>query len=332
MRIARLIAAAVALTVAVCATALATRGKAYLPGGRVLLDAHNAYPYEGRFADRISRALATGTPLAIEQDLAWCASAGGTFEAVVTHEAVCHGSEPTLRAYFFEAIRPAMERAVAAGPSDDWPLVTLNLDFKSDDPALHRAVWSLLGEYRRWLTTSPRVADLTMPAALTVGPLLVLTGEADAQQLTFHDQVPVPETLRLFGAVHSKPVVSGAAAEAIPQPEMATNYRRWWNHPWKVVEPDGQPKAGDWTPQDNARLVDIVRSAHHAGLWVRFYTLNGSSPADATEHGWFAGYNFGSMAAVEARWRAARAAGVDFIATDQYEDLKATVAAAEGSR
>ena len=41
------------------------------PGGRVLLDAHNCYPYDGRFANRLDRALATGIPLAIEQDLAW---------------------------------------------------------------------------------------------------------------------------------------------------------------------------------------------------------------------------------------------------------------------
>ncbi|MBA2355926.1 MAG: hypothetical protein H0V80_14820, partial [Acidobacteria bacterium] len=34
------------------------------PGARVLLDAHNAYPYEGRYADRLERALATGLPVA----------------------------------------------------------------------------------------------------------------------------------------------------------------------------------------------------------------------------------------------------------------------------
>ena len=35
---------------------------AFGPGARVLLDAHNAYPYEGKFADRVERALATGLP------------------------------------------------------------------------------------------------------------------------------------------------------------------------------------------------------------------------------------------------------------------------------
>ena len=56
----------------VLAAAVAAQTPAgYEPGRRVLLDAHNAYPYEGRWSDRIDRALATGLPLAIEQDLVW---------------------------------------------------------------------------------------------------------------------------------------------------------------------------------------------------------------------------------------------------------------------
>ena len=39
------------------------------PGTRVLLDAHNAYPERGQWSTRIDEALATGLPLAIEQDL-----------------------------------------------------------------------------------------------------------------------------------------------------------------------------------------------------------------------------------------------------------------------
>src|SRR5215510_11967680 len=62
----RVVVAACAL--AACASpALA----AFEPGARVLLDAHNCYPYNGRWADRITRALSTGIPLAIEQDLVW---------------------------------------------------------------------------------------------------------------------------------------------------------------------------------------------------------------------------------------------------------------------
>jgi hypothetical protein len=282
---------------------------ALTPGTRVLLDAHNAYPYDGKWADRIDRALATGLPLAIEQDLVWYTDPKtGVARSIVAHGEPFTGTEPTLRDYFFERIRPLVEAALQRGSTADWPIVTLNLDFKSDEPAHHQAIWDLLGDYESWLCTAVRSADGTVQP-MQVGPVLVLTGDQDAQQVDFHDHVPVGETLRLFGAVHA--LESG-------MPMAKTNYRRWWNNPWKVVEPEGQPTAGAWTAADAARLTTAVTSAHDAGLWIRFYTLNGHAPEDAAG-GWSAGYNFGSEAAARERWRAAIAAGVDFVATDQYE-------------
>jgi hypothetical protein len=47
--------------------------------------------------------------------------------------------------------------------------------------------------------------------------------------------------------------------------------------------------------------------------------LDGFAPAD--NKGWGKGYNFGSREKVQARWKAALEAGVNLIATDQYEDL-----------
>jgi hypothetical protein len=49
--------------------------------------------------------------------------------------------------------------------------------------------------------------------------------------------------------------------------------------------------------------------------------LNGHSTTDGRRLGLSPGYNFGSLDAVRIRWRAAIDAGVDFIATDQYEDF-----------
>jgi hypothetical protein len=61
-------------------------------------------------------------------------------------------------------------------------------------------------------------------------------------------------------------------------------------------------------------------------------------------NGWFREYNFGSREAVMERWGAAQAAGVDYIATDQYEALAAflkrsdphtawsTISSADGSQ
>jgi hypothetical protein len=66
-----------------------------------------------------------------------------------------------------------------------------------------------------------------------------------------------------------------------------------------------------------------VDHAHRLGFWIRFYTLDGFSAAE--NRGWDQGYNFGSNEAVSVRWNAAIAAGVDLIATDQFEDLAATL-------
>ena len=79
----------------------------FLNHNRPVLDAHNCYPYKGEWKDRIDRALTTGFPVAIEQDLAW---ANG--HPVVTHEAKTNGTEPALRDYFFERVRPIVEKAL----------------------------------------------------------------------------------------------------------------------------------------------------------------------------------------------------------------------------
>jgi hypothetical protein len=282
---------------------------ALAPGSRVLLDAHNCYPYDGKWADRIERALMTGTPLAIEQDLAWYRDPKtGAGRSIVTHGQPFTGTEPTLRTYFLERIRPIVEQALREDRRDAWPLITLNLDFKDNEAPHLQAVWELLGEYEPWLSTAERTASSTEIAPIRVGPVLVLTGEQAEHEREFYDRVPVGGRLRVFGAVPRGTTVK-------------TNYRRWSNNPWSVVEPEGQQKAGLWTAEDEARLTSAVRAAHAAGLWIRFYTLNGHDPADSSRFGWSASYNFGSLSAATERWRAAIRAGVDFVAVDQYEEF-----------
>ncbi len=293
---------------------------AIAPGTRVMLDAHNAYPYNGKFTDRLDRALATGLPVAIEQDLVWLpATATTPARSVVSHGAPFDGTEPSLKQYFFERIRPIVESALRERNTAQWPLVTLNLDLKSNEPEHHQALWTLLGEYEAWLTTAVRTADGRTAAPLDVKPVLVLTGSADAQEQSFHEQVPVGQKLRLFGAVQIRPTAPNGPALATITFPTATNYRRWWNAPWSVVESGGQREAGDWTAADAARLTELITGAHAARLWVRMWTLNGSDDATRTTNGWSAGYNFGSMEAARIRWQAAIDARVDFVATDQYE-------------
>ena len=60
------------------------------------------------------------------------------------------------RTYFFEQIRPMVERALQDQNRKDWPLITLNLDFKSEEPEHLEFIWKLLEEYESWLCTAPR--------------------------------------------------------------------------------------------------------------------------------------------------------------------------------
>jgi hypothetical protein len=292
------------------------------PGARTVMDAHNCYPYFEWWSDRIDRALSAGTPLAIEQDLAWYTDKKtGKSWSIVTHGLPAEANAPTMKQYFFERVRPIVEQALRDGNHGDWPLITLNLDFKTEEPEHLRSVFALLKEYQDWLTTAPRTADGATPLPLDVRPILVLTGESDAQEKVFYDEVPLGGKLLLFGAAHTNQKDPMAAPEVL-EPARATNYRRWWNNPWEVVEKGGQTKAGDWTKEDNLRLRALVEHAHQNGLWIRFYTLDGvDKKEDLSCHGWFGSYNFGSPSAAEMRWRAALQAGVDYIASDQYEAL-----------
>jgi hypothetical protein len=302
--------------------------------GRPFLDAHNCYPQDGQWTDRLQRALQTGFPVGIEQDLAWYVDpAGGKGRAVITHQAKTTGSEPTLREHFFEPVRPILERALAENNREAWPLIILHFDFKDNQAPLLHAVWDLLGEYQSWITTAVKGSDPHQLAAFDLKPLLVLTEDSDAQEEVFFNQVSLGSHLRIFGSAHTM-LPSGKSeqerihlAATLPPEQLLTekpsNYRRWWNNSWYEVEEGGQPHAGAWTKSDAARLRSLVDRAHQLGYWIRFYTLDGFAPAE--NHGWSEGYNFGSLAAARARWQAAIDAGVDMIATDQYEDLGALI-------
>ena len=307
----------VTLAVLVCCLSLGAQ-KSH-PGSRTVMDAHNCYPYFEWWSDRIDRALSAGTPLAIEQDLAWHTDPKtGRSWSVVTHGEPTDGDEPTMDKYFFERVRPIVEKALRAGNHGNWPLITLNLDFKDNRPEHLAAVLALLRKYQPWLTTSVKATEEADVQPLDVRPVLVLTGENDTQQSVFYDQLQPGDRVLLFGAIHTEDKEPSSSPEAL-DPGKATNYRRWWNNPWKVVEGGGQPHAGDWAPAKMDRLRALVERAHANGLWIRFYTLDGATKAQLSCNGWFHDYNFGSLDAARIRWRAAIAAHVDYLASDQYE-------------
>ena len=295
------------------------------PGSRTIMDAHNCYPYFEWWGDRIDRALSAGTPLAIEQDLGWYTDAKtGKSWSVVTHGQPMTGEEPTMEQYFFARVRPIVERALKEGNRGNWPLITLNLDFKDNKPEHLAAVLALLRKYQSWLTSAPKAAEIDAVQPLDVKPILVLTGEPDAQQKVFYDQLAVGDRVLAFGAIHTADKDPQAPPDVLGS-EKANNYRRWWNNPWRVVEAAGQPHAGQWTLEKMNRLRALVERAHANGLWIRFYTLDGATTEELSCRGWFRGYNFGSLAAARLRWRAAIAAHVDYLASDQYELLGAEI-------
>ena len=301
---------------------------------RPMVDAHNCYPYEGQWPDRLDRGLSAGMPVGIEQDLAWgIDKATGKGAPLLSHSRELIGGEPTLREHFFEHVRPLVEKALRENNRSSWPLITVHFDFKDNQPELHRAVWDLLGEYESWITTARKTADPHTLAPFDVKPLLVLTEDNDAQEEVFFNSLNVGAKLRLFGSAHttgfpgkSRDELTHLAVTAPPEQlltERPTNYRRWWNNSWTEVEEGGQRNAGAWTPTDEARLKALVNHAHQLGFWIRFYTLDGFSETE--NRGWDQGYNFGSHEAALVRWKAAIAAGVNLIATDQFEDLAATL-------
>jgi len=303
----------------------------FLNHNQPLLDAHNCYPYEGHWSDRIQRALNSGYPVSIEQDLAWYVDpATGKGRVVVSHTPHTTGTEPTLEDYFFKQVRPVVEKAIAENKKDQWPLILLHFDFKDNQEPLLRAVWQVLGEHQEWLSTAVKTDDPSKLSPIERKPILVVTEESDEQQKVFYNSLPVGGRLRLFGSAHTPPTPKGMptkelmhwAVNVTPEEllsERPTNYRRWWNSSWYTVEEGGEPKAGEWTTADNQRLKVLVDHAHKMGFWVRFYALDGFAPSE--DQGWGQGYNFGSREAVIPRWKAAIAAGVNFIATNQYEGL-----------
>ena len=198
----------------------------------------------------------------------------GVGRSVVAHVTEEAAGNPSFEDYFFKKVAPIMDKALAENKQADWPLITLNLDFKSNEPEHHAAVWALLGKYERWLTTAERTATPDVPAPLRLGPMLVLTGSNDAQQISFSDKVPVGERLRVFGAT-TEPEIPGAnrtekaknyavmpVADVIPKG--ASNYRRWVNFSWGVIEAGGIPSSADWTPAEAERVTGPRRACPRA--------------------------------------------------------------------
>src|ERR1700761_7618187 len=125
----------ITLSAAFSFAAIAHAQKVPAPGSRVTTDAHNCYPYFEWWYDRIDRALSTGTPVAIEQDLAWYTDKKTSKSwSIVTHGEPLSPASPTMEHYFFDKVKPIVEQALKDNKKETWPIITLNLDFKDNKP------------------------------------------------------------------------------------------------------------------------------------------------------------------------------------------------------
>jgi len=161
--------------------------------------------------------------------------------------------------------------------------------------------------------------------------VLVEDKQNDIKQQFFYDRVPVGGKLRVFGSVtkpdaNPKHLSKQEAIDILSTSEpteitsqKADNYRRWWGLGWEYIEQGGATNAGDWTNEKQARLQKFVDYGHGLGYFMSFYCLDGYTAAE--NQGWDKDYNFGSKDAAATRWQAVRRAHVDFVSTDQYEDV-----------
>ena len=306
------------------------------PGARTLMLAHNAYPDHGKYTDRLDRALASGQPFVVEEDLSWTDG-----QSLLIHGARnVSGDDPTLESYFFPKVSPAIEKALQEGNKSKWPLITLYLDIKNDPPEHLAAIAKVLDKYDSWLTTAVKTDDILKVSPLDVKPMMVLVedkqNDVNKQQI-FYDQVPVGGKIRVFGSVPkldpnpghklSKQAALDQQFSAAPDDLIqgrADNYHRWIGLDWAFIEKGGEANAGAWSPEKEQRLKEFVAYGHKMGYLVGVYCLDGFTDAD--NQGWDPEYNFGSHEAAAARWNAAVHAKADFISTDHYEQLAETLA------
>ncbi len=308
----------------------------YEPGQRSVLSAHNCYPYHGMWSERIGNAISTGYPISIEQDLCWVEDECGEWRSLVAQNGPFDGDEPSLDEHFFERVRVDVEASIEQAKANpevrsDWPMVVLDLDFKNSAKEHIEFVYALLSRYSHWLTSVPKNTDIQVGEPLRVAPIMVLVGGIQVFQDVFYNDIEVGDPVIAFGRARTEGIDTAEMSDKerqvfqtqVPVEELlkqpANNFHRWWNNSWHMIEAGGPTRANSWDSKEQARLVELVNHAHSLGYFIRFYTINGHSDIDSVTGGYSNGYNTGSLTNAQVRWNAQINAGVDFIASDQYQ-------------
>ena len=237
----------------------------FAPGARVLVDAHNAYPSDGKFTDRIDRALEQ-RPAAGDRAgsrLVHRSGARGVGRIASSRTAATRcGDRADLRGVLLREGRAdheegARRRIAAPTGRSSRSTWTSRPTSRSITPRSGRCSASTSA----WLTTAERTATAGTAAPLRLGPMLVLTGSNDVQQVSFHDASPSASGCGCSVRSH-EPAVPGA-----DRAEQAKNYAAMppetlMPAPRHELSPLGELSVGrrrsrwtapprDWTPADS---------------------------------------------------------------------------------
>lgn len=259
--------------------------------------AHNAYPEKGQHGDRLERARRAGLR-AVEIDVSWSEERR---RAVITHEKIPAGGEPTLEQYFWKPLLPELERLPRGKPG--WLLL---VDFKTGHPG---PVRELYGDLQRRSRLVSRFGS-----QIDYGPLTVLLTGDNRAIAAFEKLHPARGPYLAMG---NREPPERQYRENLEEyfPEPPTAFYRVYNFEWSHIEPDRDARRNGPLPGNaRDRLRAFAELARRKGYWLRTWTLNEST--------------FGGRAGLLERWTAAREAGVQMIATDEY-DLAAATATAD---
>ena len=148
---------------------------------------------------------------------------------------------------------------------------------------------------------------------MTTRRLTVCFSGSEAAKDAYDALIPDGGTYRAF----RDRVVSGRyeADVAAYIPGNSTAYHRFLAFHWGAIERGGPASAGEWTAAEMDRLSGLMALAHRRGFRVRFYCLNGHSGIPGGN------YRFADDDAARVRWLAAAAAGVDWVAGDEYKEM-----------
>jgi hypothetical protein len=273
--------------------------------------AHNCYDYVGKSNARFVEALKLGIDN-IEIDLGWDESAK---RLIVGHDAAPRKGREY--ADFASDVVPALEAHWQAHRDHRVPSV-LTIDWKTNRAEAVEHFKAFLDGHADWFSSAPKALESPLTRR---GLTVCFTGSDEAkvhyENLVTRGGVYRAFRDRVFGATDYRPNVEDYVAEP------ASAYFRFLAFHWGVIEPNGPPRAGEWTEAKEERLHALVALAHKRGFRVRFYCLN------ARRSVFGLAYAFPDMSSARLRWRAAAAAGVDWIATDDYGDIMTELRPAE---